>query len=180
MKLLFFSDLHGVATAFELLLKQAETLSPDRLVFLGDALYHGPRNGVPPFYDSRRTAEIFNAHRNCILAVRGNCDSEVDQMMIDLPIMADYAMAYSDGTEFFLTHGHIWNESRLPNIGPGTVLVHGHTHVPTLHAGPGGTTVFNPGSVALPKCGIPPTFGFFDGKSLIHYDLATMERLEIG
>lgn len=180
MKLLFFSDVHGVASALELLIKQAEKLNPDKLVFLGDSLYHGPRNGVPNFYDSPRTAQIFNAHKNNIVAVRGNCDAEVDQMMLEFPIMSDFTQIISETGKFFITHGHLWNENRMPNIDKSTIFVHGHTHIPTLHKSAEGITIFNPGSISLPKCSIPPSFGFFDGANLCHYDLISMEKLSIG
>ena len=177
MKLLFFSDVHGVPSTLELLLKRADGLAPDKLVVLGDALYHGPRNGVPDFYDSKRTADIFNARRNDIIAVRGNCDAEVDQMMLQFPIMADFSQIFDGSRQFFLTHGHLWNETNLPNIPEGSVLAHGHTHIPVLKS-VGGITVFNPGSISLPKRNLPQTFGFYDGKDFMHYDLLTMERLE--
>ena len=166
MKILFFSDVHGVPEALEKLLEHAETLKPDRLVLLGDALYHGPRNGVPADYDTARTAELLNAHRERILAVRGNCDAEVDQLMLAFPIMADFSELWTERSRFFLTHGHLWNENRLPPLVPGTVLVHGHTHLPVLKTLAGGVTIFNPGSIALPKGGFPPSFGWYDGTGL--------------
>lgn len=177
MRLLFFSDVHGVPSTLELLLKQAEELSPDRLVFLGDALYHGPRNGVPDFYDSKRTADIFNAHKNDIIAVRGNCDAEVDQMMLQFPLMADFSQIFDGNRMFFITHGHLWNEENLPNVNPGTILAHGHTHIPELKRLPN-VMIFNPGSISLPKRNLPRTFGFYDGEKLMHYDLVSMEKLE--
>ena len=177
MKLLFFSDVHGVPSRLELLLKHAEDLAPEKLVFLGDALYHGPRNGVPDFYDSKRTAEIFNAHKDEIIAVRGNCDAEVDQMMLNFPIMADFSQIFDGVRQFFVTHGHLWNADNLPNIPEGSVLAHGHTHIPVKQT-INGITVFNPGSISLPKRNLPPTFGFYDGINLVHYDLVSRERLE--
>ena len=166
MKILFFSDVHGVPDALEKLLAHADRLAPDRLVLLGDALYHGPRNGVPTDYDTARTAELLNSRRDRLLAVRGNCDAEVDQLMLEFPIMADFAELWTEHDRFFLTHGHLWNENRLPPLVPGTTLVHGHTHLPVLKTLPGGVTVFNPGSIALPKGGFPPSFGWYDGEKL--------------
>jgi len=166
MKILFFSDVHGVPDALEKLLAHADRLAPDRLVLLGDALYHGPRNGVPTDYDTARTAELLNSRRDRLLAVRGNCDAEVDQLMLEFPIMADFAELWTEHDRFFLTHGHLWNENRLPPLVPGTTLVHGHTHLPDLKTLPGGVTVFNPGSIALPKGGFPPSFGWYDGNTL--------------
>ena len=165
MRLLFFSDLHGVLPAAEALIRQAESLQAEQWVFLGDALYHGPRNGVPESYDSPRVAELLNSRRRTILAVRGNCDSEVDQQLLDIPIMADYAELIAGGRRFFLTHGHRWNRFDPPPVPDGTVLAHGHTHIPEI-AEADGITIFNPGSVTLPKGGFPRSFGFFDGEKL--------------
>ena len=172
MKILFFSDIHGVPDALEALLRHADRLAPDRLVLLGDALYHGPRNGVPADYDTVRTAELLNANRTRLLAVRGNCDAEVDQLMLEFPIMADFSELWTERDRFFLTHGHLWNENRLPPIAPGTTLAHGHTHLPVLKTLPGGITVFNPGSISLPKGGFPPSFGWYDGERLSLRQLA--------
>lgn len=166
MKLLFFSDVHGVPAALEQFFAHAAAMRPDRLVFLGDALYHGPRNGVPSGYDPRRAADIFNAHAAEILAVRGNCDADVDQFMLHFPILSDCSEILAGSTRFFLTHGHVWNAAHLPPIPVGTVLVHGHTHIPELVRRPDGITIFNPGSISLPKNGNPPTFGLFDGSTL--------------
>ncbi len=166
MKILFISDIHGVPSTLEAALKKAEALSPDRIVLLGDLLYHGPRNGVPNFYDPTRVAEILNGLKDRIVAVRGNCDAEVDQLMFDFPMMGDYAVLDAGSETFFLTHGHLFNEYKLPPLGMGTVLAHGHTHVPELKKLPCGLTVFNPGSVSLPKGGSARSFGYFDGKTL--------------
>ena len=206
------SDIHGVPSALEAALKAADALGYDRLALLGDLLYHGPRNGVPNFYDPVKVAGMLNELKDRIVAVRGNCDAEVDQMMFEFPMMSDYAvleaehetfflthghlyqarldiMSYSEvdqmmfqfpimadyavldaGTErFFLTHGHLWNEYSLPPLGMGTVLAHGHTHVPELKRLECGITIFNPGSVALPKGGSSRSFGYFDGSELRHY-----------
>ena len=166
MKLLFFSDIHGVPAALEKLLAHADRLAPDKLLLLGDALYHGPRNGVPVDYDTSRTAALLNERADMLLAVRGNCDSEVDQMMLTFPILADFAEVLTDGGRFFLTHGHHWNAAHLPPLVRGTVLAHGHTHLPENRLTDDGIRIFNPGSISLPKGGNPPTFGFFDGNTL--------------
>jgi len=165
MKLLFFSDVHGVPAALETLFRRAEELHPDMLILLGDALYHGPRNGVPVDYDTKRTAELLNSRRENILAVRGNCDAEVDQLMLDFPIFAEYSEVLLENKRFFLTHGHFWNASHLPVLPQGAVLAHGHTHIPLLCTQAEGITVFNPGSISLPKGGNPASFGVWeDGK----------------
>ena len=132
MRILFLSDIHGVPAALDAALAAGAALGYDKIALLGDLLYHGPRNGVPNFYDPVKVAEMLNAHKDEIVAVRGNCDAEVDQMMVKFPITADYQVLDAGNKKFFLTHGHLWNEWKLPPIGIADVLVHGHTHVPEL------------------------------------------------
>ncbi len=182
MKVLFFSDVHGSPGSLELLQKQVDSLQPAQLVVLGDLLYHGPRNPLRPDYAPRRVAEWFNARRNSIVAVRGNCDSEVDQMMIEFPIMAEYAVLLDGERRFFLTHGHHWNPASPPPLAAGSVLVFGHTHLPMLERGSDGLIFFNPGSISLPKGGNPPSFGWYDGETLRILELVTgkeIKRLEL-
>jgi putative phosphoesterase len=169
MKIAFMSDIHGVPSKLAAALAAADALGFDRLVLLGDLLYHGPRNGVPSFYDPEKVAAMLNARKERIIAVRGNCDAEVDQMMFEFPMMSDYAVLDAGAETFFLTHGHLWNEWSLPPIGMGTVLVHGHTHVPEQKKLTCGLTIFNPGSVSLPKGGSSCGFGYFDGTTLTRY-----------
>ena len=169
MRLLILSDIHGVPSTLETALKMGESLKPDRIVLLGDLLYHGPRNGVPNFYDPARVIAILNGLKERLVAVRGNCDAEVDQAMFEFPMMADYALLDAGRETFFLTHGHLYNEARLPPLGAGTVLAHGHTHVAELRKLPCGLTLFNPGSVSLPRGGAAKSFGFFDGETLSHH-----------
>ena len=165
MRVVFFSDIHGVPETVEQLFAHADRLNAGRIVLLGDVLCHGPRNGVPERYDSPHVAELLNARKADILAVRGNCDAEADQQMLEFPIMADHAEFVADGRRFFLTHGHYWNRFNPPPVPDGTVLAHGHTHIPEI-AAVDGITIFNPGSVTLPKGGFPRSFGFFDGERL--------------
>ena len=168
MRVLFLSDIHGVPSVLEQALAVAEALNYDKFVLLGDLLYHGPRNGVPNFYDPVKVVEILNALKEKIIAVRGNCDAEVDQMMCQFPMMSDYSILETGNERFFLTHGHLWNECRLPPLGTGSILAHGHTHIPELKKLECGLTIFNPGSVSLPKGGSNRSFGFYDGKELRH------------
>lgn len=162
------SDIHGVPSALEAALSAAESLGYDRLVLLGDLLYHGPRNGVPDFYDPEKVAKILNSLKDRIVAVRGNCDAEVDQMMFEFPMMSDCAIVEAGAETFFLTHGHLWNELRLPPLGTCTALVHGHTHVPESKTLKCGVKIFNPGSVSLPKGGSSRSIGYYDGGCLRH------------
>ena len=158
MSLVFFSDIHGVPYTLKRLLEHAQILKAERLVILGDLLYHGPRNGVPDFYDPVEVADLLNANKEKILCVRGNCDSEVDQMMLHFPVLSDYAELMEQGRRFFLTHGHKYNAGNPPPIPDQTVLVHGHTHIPVFKE-ENGITIFNPGSISLPKMGFPRSFG---------------------
>ena len=169
MKILFLSDIHGVPSTLEQALATAAPLGYDRIVLLGDLLYHGPRNGVPSFYDPEKVAAILNGLKDKIVAVRGNCDAEVDQLMFEFPMMSDYSILDAGSETFFLTHGHLWNERILPPIGIGTVLAHGHTHISELKKLECGLTIFNPGSVSLPRGGSARSFGYFDGNTLLHY-----------
>ena len=171
MKILFLSDIHGVPSTLEAALAAGDALGFDRIALLGDLLYHGPRNGVPSFYDPEKVVSILNSRKDRIVAVRGNCDAEVDQMLLDFPITADYRILEAGAETFFLTHGHLFNEYRLPPLGMGTVLAHGHTHVPELKTLECGLKIFNPGSVSLPKGGSSRSFGYFDGKNLHHYTI---------
>jgi len=171
MRILFISDIHGVPSTLEQALAKGDELGYDKLMLLGDLLYHGPRNGVPNFYDPVKVAAILNARKDRIVAVRGNCDAEVDQMMLEFPITADYQVLEADGERFFLTHGHLFNEDRLPPIGLGTVLCHGHTHIAECKTLACGLKIFNPGSISLPKGGQERQFGYWDGTAFAHYSL---------
>lgn len=169
MKILFISDVHGVPSTLTAALDKGSALGFDKLVLLGDLLYHGPRNGVPNFYDPVKVAEILNGLKDRIVAVRGNCDAEVDQMMVQFPIMDDYRVLEADGERFFLTHGHLYNEYKLPPIGMGTILCHGHTHIAESKKLECGLSIFNPGSISLPKGGQSRQFGYWDGTTLSHH-----------
>ena len=164
MRVIFFSDIHGVPETGERLFAHADRLTAERLVLLGDALCPGPRT-ISERYDPRRTAKLLNTRRQDILAVRGNCDSAVDQELLDFSIIADHSEFVAGSRRFFLTHGHHWNRFYPPPVPDGTVLAHGHTHIPEL-AEADGITIFNPGSITLPRGGFPRSFGFFDGEKL--------------
>ena len=149
MKLFIASDIHGSALYCEQLLKQYEAERPDRFLLLGDILYHGPRNDLPIGYDPKKVIDLLNPLKDRIIAVRGNCDAEVDQMVLQFPIMADYNYICIDGIDICLTHGHIYNQSE-PLPGHKDVLLCGHTHVPACEECLGFVYI-NPGSVSIPK-----------------------------
>ena len=150
MTLMIASDIHGSAHYCRQLMDRLEAENPHRLLLLGDLLYHGPRNALPQEYDCPATAGMLNGVKDLILAVRGNCDCEVDQMVLDFPILADYALVEADGLTLWATHGHRWHEKNLPPMAEGTILLNGHTHVPALR-NHGNYFYMNPGSVSIPK-----------------------------
>ena len=177
MKLLFFSDVHGSPESLSLLEKHIEFFKPERLILLGDALYHGPRNSLPSHYSTSETAAWLNQRKNEILAVRGNCDTEVDQMVLQYPLMSEYAFLMADGKHFFLTHGHHWNPGDLPPLNRDSVFCYGHTHIPDLRRNEDGIILFNPGSITIPKGGFPASFGFFDGQKIVICNLNDRSEL---
>jgi len=144
------SDIHGSAFYCEKLLDAFKRENPDMLLLLGDVLYHGPRNDLPEDYAPKKVIDLLNPLKDYILCVRGNCDTEVDQMVLDFPVLADYCILCDGDVTMYATHGHNYNEQKLPPISNGTVLLNGHTHVPkcTEHEG---YVYINPGSVSIPK-----------------------------
>lgn len=150
MKWLIASDIHGSAAWCRKLLERYETEGADRLLLLGDLLYHGPRNDLPDEYAPKQVIAMLNEHRSDILCVRGNCEAEVDQMVLDFPVLADYALLTVGDRMVFATHGHLYNESKLPPLHRGDILLHGHTHVPKC-VDHGDYVYLNPGSVSIPK-----------------------------
>jgi len=157
MKYLFASDLHGSARCCRLLLEAFQRERADRLVLLGDLLYFGPRNPMPQEYDTMAVLSMLNGMSPRILGVRGNCDSEVDQMVLNFPMLADYALLDIDGTAVFATHGHLWGPDAPPPMGPASFLLCGHTHLPVRRR-MGMFTYLNPGSVSMPKEDTPRSY----------------------
>ena len=150
MKIMIASDLHGSAKYCRMLLEARAAEKPDKLLLLGDLLYHGPRNDLPDEYAPREVTRMLCDAAGELMCVRGNCDSEVDQMVLNFPIMADYCLLYAGSRMIFATHGHLYNEDSLPRLKKGDILLHGHTHVPVCRAHDDYVYV-NPGSVSLPK-----------------------------
>lgn len=150
MKWMIASDIHGSAYYCRELLQAWEREQGDRLLLLGDILYHGPRNDLPKEYDPKAVIAMLNPRKESIFAVRGNCDTEVDQMVLDFPILADYCLIWAKNRMVFATHGHHFNQSSLPPLHKGDILLHGHTHVPKC-VEEESYLYFNPGSVSIPK-----------------------------
>jgi putative phosphoesterase len=196
MKLVIASDIHGAAEKCARLMEAIERIQPERVVLLGDLLYHGPRNDLPADYAPKRVIEMLNSIADEVFAVRGNCEAEVDQMVLGFPCMATYNVLFDPdarggaGMSLFLTHGHVYGPgihnsvSAWPVLPAGSALVYGHTHkkvlgtsetLPELEGSPEaeghpGITVFNPGSVGIPKDGTA-SFGIYQDGSFEHRTL---------
>jgi putative phosphoesterase len=168
MKLMIASDLHGSYKYAKQMKERYEIEKPEKLILLGDLLYHGPRNDLPEEYAPKSVIAMLNEMKEELLCVRGNCEAEVDQMVLEFPVLADYMILYLEGHMIFVTHGHTWNTKNLPPLKKGDVLLHGHTHIPELKKLGCGTVIFNPGSVSLPKGGSSRSIGYFDGTALSH------------
>ncbi len=170
MKYMIASDIHGSAYYCEKMLARFKEEKADRLLLLGDLLYHGPRNDLPKEYAPKQVIEMLNAHSNVILCVRGNCEAEVDQMVLDFPVMAEYCLL-SEGSQLVMaTHGHVFNLDNPPKLQKGDILLYGHTHVPANVE----TETFrylNPGSVAIPKENSPHSYMIWEKGSFIWKDL---------
>lgn len=150
MKLVVASDIHGSALYCRKFLDCYKKENADKLILLGDILYHGPRNDLPEEYAPKKVIEMLNDIKDEILCVRGNCDTEVDQMVLKFPILADYAFLYWRDKMVFITHGHNFNLKNLPMLKKGDILLHGHTHIPACEK-TDLCTYINPGSVSIPK-----------------------------
>jgi len=168
MKYLIASDIHGCAGSAQKIVEWFENLQCDRMLLLGDILYHGPSNAISDGYDPKETIKQLNSIKEKIIAVRGNCDAEVDQVVLEFPITAEYQQIPFGDKLIFATHGHHVGLDNLPPIGSCDVLLCGHTHVP-------GYKYFedllyvNPGSTSIPKFESKKSFMTFDGKTFRWY-----------
>lgn len=162
MKYLVISDIHGSALSLETVLNTFEK-ETDLIIVSGDFLNHGPRNPLPDGWDTKKTAALLNQYRQKIICVRGNCDSEVDQMMLTFPCLNAYTTLFTPkGRRIFIHHGHLYTHEELEQLLPsGTLVISGHTHV-TLMQEENGLSYFNPGSVSLPKCDDGKTCGILE------------------
>ena len=174
MKYMFASDIHGSAHYCRKMLEVYRQSGAERLILLGDLLYHGPRNDLPQEYAPKQVIAMLNEYKNEIIAVRGNCEAEVDQMVLEFPVMADYAILVLNGLTFFATHGHLFNQDQMPPLKAGDILVHGHTHLlkaEKVETECGTITVLNPGSVSIPKGGNPNTYAILEDGIFTIYSL---------
>lgn len=172
MKWLIASDIHGSASCCLRLLDRFDAEGADRLLLLGDILYHGPRNDLPEEYAPKKVIAMLNAVKERIMCVRGNCEAEVDQMVLNFPVMADYALISDENVRIYATHGHIWNADKPLPASRGSVLLCGHTHVPRICECEGGAIYMNPGSVSIPKEGSPHSYMIYENGGFYWYDLA--------
>ncbi len=158
MKIMVASDIHGSIGAARLVMDKFDELGCNKLLLLGDILYHGPRNDLPSDYAPKEVIALLNGYKDKILAVRGNCDTEVDQMVLEFPIMAEYVYLVDEGQVIFATHGHHFSPEKLPPfIGEGDIFLYGHTHV-ALDVVKSGIRFMNPGSPSIPKEGTKPSY----------------------
>ena len=162
MKLLIASDIHGSAYWCSKLMDVIQEFDPDHLILLGDLLYHGPRNDLPRDYAPKQVIPMLSRHADKIIAVRGNCEAEVDQMVLPFPCMADFSQLLVDGRVLYLTHGHHHNPDNLPPLKAGSFFLSGHTHV-KLDEVRNGIRCLNPGSVSIPKDGSHSCLLYEDG-----------------
>ncbi len=170
-KWMIASDLHGDACTTEALLAAYRASGAERLILLGDLLYHGPRNDLPAGYAPKRVIELLNGVGDELLCVRGNCDTEVDQMVLTFPILAGYAFLSVDGINLFVTHGHKFHLDALPPLKAGDILLHGHTHVPAATPFGDGNLYLNPGSVSIPKEGSVKSYLIYENRTFTFYSL---------
>ena len=181
MKYMIASDIHGSAYYCGLLLDEYRKSGASRLILLGDILYHGPRNDLPRDYDPKTVISMLNGIKDQIYSVRGNCDTEVDQMVLEFPVLADYGLLVVNGLTIYLTHGHIYHKDHLPPVQKGDILLHGHTHILTAER-EGDITILNPGSVSIPKGGNPPTYGILEEQvfRILDFEGNVQKEIDLG
>lgn len=178
MKIFFMSDIHGSEYYLNKALGAYEREKCEYIVILGDILYHGPRNDIPKGYNPKSVANTLNKLKNKIMCVKGNCDGEVDQMMIEFPILCDYSTMFYNGKRLFLTHGHKYNKNNMLPIDKGDVIISGHTHIPVCEEIEG-IYFINPGSITFPKENTKHSYGILEDNKFTIKDLSGENVLEI-
>ena len=179
MKFMIASDIHGSAYYCRHLLDRHTAEAPERLILLGDILYHGPRNTIPKGYDTKEVIGMPNPLSDHILCIHGNCDSEVDQLVLDFRLIEDHTLLQICNYTVFLTHGHRYNRDTLPpELLPGDILLYGHSHVP-IHDDCGGILCINPGSVSIPREDSPHSYMIWEDNVLSwkHLDGTVYDRI---
>lgn len=174
MKILVASDIHGSAYYCERLIERFEAEKADRMLLLGDILYHGPRNDLPRDYAPKKVIAMLNPLKDKIFCVRGNCDTEVDQMVLEFPILADYSIIPVGERLVYVTHGHRFNPENLPPLSEGDILFNGHTHIPACEQRDG-YIYMNTGSVSIPKENSPHSYVTVENGEFLWKKLETGE-----
>ena len=180
MKWMIASDLHGSAYYGKKMVEAFEREGAGRLLLLGDLLYHGPRNDLPRDYAPKEVIPLLNSLKNRLCCIRGNCDAEVDQMVLEFPILADYAVLTAGERLIYATHGHRYNTAHLPPLQPGDILLHGHTHIPAWEQFGRDNLYLNPGSVSIPKEGSRRSYMTLEDGIFIWKDLDGEEYMRRG
>ena len=171
MKLMIASDIHGDADTAARLIEAYKDSGAEKLLILGDILYHGPRNDLPAGYAPKKLIELLNPIADELICVRGNCDTEVDQMVLNFPILADYAILCLDGLTVYATHGHKYNPTTPPPMKKGEILLTGHTHIPAAESFGNGNFYINPGSVTIPKENSEKSYILYENREFVFYSL---------
>lgn len=189
MKYLICSDIHGSESACKKVIEHFNKLHCDKLIILGDILYHGPRNPLPEGHNPRGVIELLNPLASEIYACRGNCDAEVDQMVLNFPVMADFVQLVDNDVQLFCTHGHVYSPLRadgnIPELCPATskrpvvsdnsVILYGHTHISVLEKNADGIVICNPGSTSLPKGNTEAGFAVYENKKITLFNMEGKE-----
>ena len=170
MKILVISDIHGAKDSALKVKELMERSSFDKIFCLGDINYHGPRNPLPHSYEPKEVIPILNSFKDKIIAVKGNCDADVDDMMYDFDLKEYLKAIPFNDQKIFLSHGHVYNEDNLPALKKGDIFMYGHTHIPVIKY-ENGYYIFNPGSLTLPKGGHERTYGVLDDNGLYIYTI---------
>ena len=171
MKLMIASDIHGDAETAARLIEAYRASGADKLLLLGDILYHGPRNDLPAGYAPKKVIELLNAISDELICVRGNCDTEVDQMVLNFPILAEYAILSLDGLVVYATHGHKFDRTAPPPMKKGEILLTGHTHIPAAEKFGDENFYINPGSVSIPKENSEKSYILYENREFVFYSL---------
>ena len=166
MKLMIASDIHGSAIYCKQLMDAYKQENPDKLLLLGDLLYHGPRNDLPKDYAPKQVIKMLNAISDQLICVRGNCEAELDQMVLNFPVLSESCILYIDGQTIYATHGHINSPANPPKLHKGDVLLTGHTHIPAWKEYDN-FLYLNPGSVSIPKEGSEHGYMIYEDKKFL-------------
>ncbi len=178
MKYLVVSDIHGAYSGAQAILDALNYHNLENILCLGDVLYHGPRNDLPEDYAPKKVIPIMNDLKNNIICVRGNCEAEVDQMVLEFPCMADYNIVPMKNHKVFMSHGHIYSPTNLPTLTENDCFLSGHTHIPTA-CKENGIYLLNPGSISLPKQNHPRTYAILTDDDFTIYTLDHKEYMKI-